>query len=109
VDQCLDRLQVVDHDARGSADHSERQRGRTDGAIPVALVVQGELHADATLVGTAKRRAIDPERTDLAAGEEHEVVGLGLELISADELGSEVDRRGLVDDELRTYMERRVE
>src|SRR5215207_1028239 len=87
----------------------EGQRGRADRSTAVALVVQGELHADAArAVGASSRVAVDSERTDLAAREEHEVVGLGLQLVGAGELGREVDGGGLVDHELRADVQRGV-
>ncbi len=56
----------------------------------------------------APRATIDAERSDLPAREEHEVVRLGLQLIGAGQVGSELDRGGLVDDELRSDVERSV-
>ena len=80
-----------------------------DGAVAVALVVQGELDADAPgPVAAVPGTAVDAEGTDLAAREEHEVVGLRLQLIGAGELGGELDRGGLVDHELRADVERGV-
>ena len=55
-----------------------------------------------------ERAAVDPEGPDFASRQEHEVIGLGLELVGAGELGGEVDRRRLVDDELRTDVERGI-
>src|SRR3954463_6943637 len=85
----------------------EYRRGSGDGAVVVALVVDEHARADAA-VGPAVRGPVDAERSDLAAGHEHHVPALHLQLPGARLPGRQVDRGGLQKDMLRPDVQRGV-
>src|ERR1039457_1933402 len=62
---------------------AEDSRTGGDGAVVVALVVQGHPHSDPT-AGAGHRLAVHPEGADLPAGQVHDMPGLDLEEVGAD-------------------------